>query len=81
MAGGGSVGPIGPYPPGVESDDQKDEYDRLRRRVLWSLPSGLYVVGSRSGIKRNLMTINWSTVCSTVRRHGNNRRHLLPHLV
>jgi flavin reductase (DIM6/NTAB) family NADH-FMN oxidoreductase RutF len=31
-------------------------YDRLRRRVLWSLPSGLYVVGSRSGEERNLMT-------------------------
>ena len=53
------MGPIGPYPPGVDTDEQKDEYDRLRRRVLWSLPSGLFVVGSRSGIKRNLMTINW----------------------
>jgi flavin reductase (DIM6/NTAB) family NADH-FMN oxidoreductase RutF len=53
------VGPIGPYPPGVETDEQKDDYDRLRRRVLWSLPSGLYVVGSRSGLKRNLMTVNW----------------------
>ncbi len=53
------MGPIGPYPPGVDTDEQKDEYDRLRRRVLWSLPSGLYLVGSRSGFKRNLMTVNW----------------------
>ena len=53
------MGPIGPYPPGVTTDDEKDEYDRLRRRVLWSLPSGLYVVGSRSQGKRNLMTVNW----------------------
>jgi flavin reductase (DIM6/NTAB) family NADH-FMN oxidoreductase RutF len=36
-----------------------DEYDRLRRRVLWSLPTGLFVVGSRAGDRRNLMTANW----------------------
>jgi 3-hydroxy-9,10-secoandrosta-1,3,5(10)-triene-9,17-dione monooxygenase reductase component len=34
------------------------EYDRLRRRVLWSLPTGLYVLGSRSGVTRNFMTCN-----------------------
>ena len=33
-----------------------DEYDRLRRRVLWSMPTGLFVVGSRAGDRRNLMT-------------------------
>lgn len=32
--------------------------DRLRRRVLWALPTGLYVIGSRSGERRNLMTAN-----------------------
>ncbi|MBV8462796.1 MAG: flavin reductase family protein [Acidimicrobiales bacterium] len=36
-----------------------DDYDRARRRVLWSLPTGLYVVGSRSGDRRNLMTCSW----------------------
>lgn len=36
-AGGGSTTP----------GDELDE--RLRRRVLWSMPSGLYVVGSRAG--------------------------------
>jgi len=36
-----------------------DGYDRLRRRVLWALPTGLFVVGSRSGDDRNLMTCNW----------------------
>ena len=55
----GGAGPIGPYPPGVDSEEQQDEYDRLRRRVLWTLPSGLYVVGSRAGERRNGMTINW----------------------
>jgi len=36
-----------------------DGYDRLRRRVLWAMPTGLFVVGSRSGDRRNLMTCNW----------------------
>ena len=35
-------GPVGPFPDGADPD----EYDRLRRRVLWKMPSGLYVVGS-----------------------------------
>ncbi|HLN06768.1 MAG TPA: flavin reductase family protein [Acidimicrobiales bacterium] len=48
--------PIGPFP------DEADpaEYDRLRRRVLWDLPTGLYVLGSRAGERRNLMTLNWA---------------------
>ena len=42
-------------------DERDDEYDRLRRRVLWTLPSGLYIVGSRHGDRRNGMTLNWAT--------------------
>src|SRR5690348_15075100 len=49
--------PIGPFPPGAD----QDEYDKLRRRVLWKMPSGLYVLGSRAGDERNLMTLNWAT--------------------
>lgn len=64
MAAPGGSGPIGPYPASVESDEQKVEYDKLRRRVLWTFPSGLYLVGSRSGVKRNLMTANWITQVS-----------------
>ena len=56
--------PIGPFPAGVETPEQREEYDRRRRRLLWSLPYGLYVVGSRSGSKRNLMTLNWATQVS-----------------
>ncbi|MDQ6909867.1 MAG: flavin reductase family protein [Actinomycetota bacterium] len=41
-----------------------DEYDRLRRRVLWTMPYGLYVVGSRAGDRRNGMTLNWATQVS-----------------
>ena len=48
---------VGPFPEGADPV----EYDKLRRRVLWSMPSGLYVVGSRSGARRNLMTLNWAT--------------------
>lgn len=56
--------PIGPFPAGVETDEQKDEYDKLRRRVLWKMPYGLYVVGSRAGDRRNLMTLNFATQVS-----------------
>lgn len=35
-----------------------DELDRHRRRVLWALPTGLYLVGSRAGDEVNLMTAN-----------------------
>ncbi len=53
-------GPVGPFPPGVDPD----EYDKLRRRVLWKMPSGLYVIGSRSGERRNAMTLNWASQMS-----------------
>jgi flavin reductase (DIM6/NTAB) family NADH-FMN oxidoreductase RutF len=54
--------PIGPFPPGADPV----EYDKLRRRVLWRFPSGLYVIGSRSssGDVRNLMTANLVTQVS-----------------
>ena len=64
MAAPGGTGPIGPFPAGVDTDEARDEYDRLRRRVLWTMPSGLYVVGSRAGERRNLMTLNWGTILS-----------------
>jgi flavin reductase (DIM6/NTAB) family NADH-FMN oxidoreductase RutF len=35
-----------------------DELDRHRRRVLWALPTGLYLIGSRHGDDVNLMTAN-----------------------
>lgn len=64
MAAPGGSGPIGPYPSRVDSDDARVEYDKLRRRVLWSLPYGLYIVGSRAGERRNGMTLNWATQLS-----------------
>jgi flavin reductase (DIM6/NTAB) family NADH-FMN oxidoreductase RutF len=48
---------VGPFPGGADPE----AYDRLRRRVLWSMPSGLYVLGTLGGGRRNLMTLNWAT--------------------
>jgi len=53
-------GPVGPFPSGVDPD----VYDKRRRRILWKMPSGLYVVGSRAGERRNGMTLNWATQVS-----------------
>jgi flavin reductase (DIM6/NTAB) family NADH-FMN oxidoreductase RutF len=39
-------------------DAAADESDRHRRRVLWALPTGLYLIGSRHGDEVNLMTAN-----------------------
>ncbi|HZM39112.1 MAG TPA: flavin reductase family protein [Acidimicrobiales bacterium] len=64
MAAPGGTGPIGPFPPRVEGEAAQEDYDKLRRRLLWSLPYGLYVVGSRAGDRRNLMTLNWATQVS-----------------
>ncbi|MHB8466702.1 MAG: flavin reductase family protein [Acidimicrobiales bacterium] len=57
---GSSGEPVGPFPPGADPE----EYDKRRRRVLWTMPSGLYVVGSRAGERRNAMTLNWATQVS-----------------
>ncbi len=52
-------------------DDSDDAYDRLRRRVFWSMPSGLYLVGSGTGERKNAMSLNWATqVSSTPKQLG-----------
>ena len=66
MAKPGGTGPVGPFPATVGDDDEaRDEFDRMRRRLLWKMPSGLYVVGSTDrGERRNGMTLNWATQIS-----------------
>lgn len=60
MAAPGGAGAIGPFPPGVEGEEAEADYDKLRRRVMWTMPYGLYVLGSTDGAeRRNGMTINW----------------------
>jgi flavin reductase (DIM6/NTAB) family NADH-FMN oxidoreductase RutF len=66
MAKAGGTGPVGPFPAKVADDDgARDDYDRLRRRVLWKVPSGLYVIGSTDRAqRRNGMALNWLTQVS-----------------
>lgn len=47
-----------PDAPDAPDGPDADEYDKLRRRVLWKLPTGLYVIGARDGDRRNGMTIS-----------------------
>jgi flavin reductase (DIM6/NTAB) family NADH-FMN oxidoreductase RutF len=52
-----------PAAPSRTDDTDEDAYDRLRRRVLWAMPTGLYLIGSRAEepdgtVRRNLMTAN-----------------------
>jgi flavin reductase (DIM6/NTAB) family NADH-FMN oxidoreductase RutF len=53
-------GIVGPIPEGVDAE----QYDKLRRRVLWKMPSGLYVIGAAHDGRFNLMTANWVTQVS-----------------
>ena len=64
MAAPGGSGPIGPFPAGVEGEEAQVEYDKMRRRLLWTMPYGLYIVGSRDGERRNGMTLNFATQVS-----------------
>jgi flavin reductase (DIM6/NTAB) family NADH-FMN oxidoreductase RutF len=48
----------------VATEEDQVEYDKLRRRLLWTMPYGLYVVGSRHGDRRNAMTLNFATQVS-----------------
>lgn len=52
---------VGPFPDGKDHE----EYDRQRRRILWAMPNGLYVLGSRAGDRRNLMTLNLACQVAT----------------
>ncbi len=62
VAAPGGTGPVGPFPARVGDDaEAQAEYDKLRRRLLWTFPTGLYVLGSRAGDRRNGMTISWVT--------------------
>ncbi|MHB1987483.1 MAG: flavin reductase family protein [Acidimicrobiales bacterium] len=56
---------VGPFPSGVD----EEAYDRLRRRVLWQLPMGLYLLGSSAGDRKNLMTLNWAMQVSLRPKH------------
>lgn len=42
-----------------------DAEDRRRRRVLWKLPTGLYLLATGVGPEWNLMTLSWATQVAT----------------
>jgi flavin reductase (DIM6/NTAB) family NADH-FMN oxidoreductase RutF len=44
--------------PTADPPDPAEELDRHRRRVLWALPTGLYLIGSRHADEVNMMTAN-----------------------
>ncbi|HUY06326.1 MAG TPA: flavin reductase family protein [Acidimicrobiales bacterium] len=48
--------------PSPERDNE--QFDHQRRRLFWTMPSGLYLLGSCSGEARNLMTLSWATQVS-----------------
>jgi flavin reductase (DIM6/NTAB) family NADH-FMN oxidoreductase RutF len=48
--------------------DAASDADRLFRRALWTIPTGLVLVGSRAGSRWNLMTASWFTQVATVPR-------------
>jgi len=50
---------------GGRSPEAAGTDERRRRRVLWSLPTGLYVIGSRADRRWNLMTASWVTQVAT----------------
>jgi flavin reductase (DIM6/NTAB) family NADH-FMN oxidoreductase RutF len=60
----GGTGPVGPFPPTVVGAEAEADYDKARRRLLWTFPSGLYIVGSHAGDRYNAMTANWITQVS-----------------
>lgn len=42
-----------------------ETFDRLRRRVLWSLPSGLYLMGTTGAAGPHVMSTSWFTQVAT----------------
>lgn len=52
---------VGPIPAGQDPD----AYDKVRRRVLWAMPYGLYIVGAKAGARRNAMTVSFVSQVAT----------------
>lgn len=51
------AGPLAGLVPGGADPEA---YDRLRRRTLWRMPSGIYLLGTAYDGRRNLMTHTWA---------------------
>lgn len=57
MSIGEMSGEFGVIPDRFRSDP--DEYIRMRRKILWSLPTGLYLLGTHKGESVHVMTTSW----------------------
>lgn len=53
--------PRGPEGP----EDEAEQTQRVRRRVLWAMPTGLYLVGTAADGRWNLMTASWVVQVAT----------------
>ncbi|MDA8208468.1 MAG: flavin reductase family protein [Actinomycetota bacterium] len=49
----------------VRPEADPESYDRLRRRVLWSLPGGLYLMGTTGAAGPHVMSTSWFTQVAT----------------
>ncbi len=45
--------------------DDPEAYDRLRRRVLWSIPTGLFLMGTTGQAGPHVMSTSWFTQVAT----------------
>ena len=71
MAAPGRTGPAAPFPARVGDDETaQSDYDKLRRRVLWTMPSGLYVLGSRPAANAVVVGPRESLARRTVEARG-----------
>ena len=50
---------------GSGAQDDGGVYDKVRRRLLWSMPTGLYILGVKDLDKVHLMTTSWATQVAT----------------
>ncbi len=49
----------------IYDTSQTDLYDRTRRRIMWMIPNGLFMLGTKTQTSINLMTLSWVTQVSS----------------
>jgi flavin reductase (DIM6/NTAB) family NADH-FMN oxidoreductase RutF len=42
-------------------NEDLEAYDRLRRRIMWLIPNGIFMLGTKGLNDLNLMTLSWMT--------------------
>jgi flavin reductase (DIM6/NTAB) family NADH-FMN oxidoreductase RutF len=49
----------------MEEKTENPDFDKLRRRVMWLIPNGIFLLGTRHEDQMNLMTLSWMTQVSS----------------